>query len=153
MSGAATAAVLAAALLVSLLGGWGFTAVVLRLADREPRSRRPGPTPSGPAARRRRRRTDPTAPARLVARARPATSAARTLRGGLTIGLLERAAVTLAIAAGQPDAVAVVVAVKGLGRFAELKENPSASERFVIGSLASLLWASVVGALTRALLT
>lgn len=151
MNGASTAAVVAASLVVSLLGGWGFTAVVLRLADREPRSRRPRRTTS--ATPRHPRRTDPTAPARLTAGARSATSAARTLRGGLTIGLLERAAVTLAITAGQPDAVAVVVAVKGLGRFAELKENPAASERFVIGSLASLLWASAVGALTRALLT
>lgn len=153
MSGASAAAVVAAALVVSLLGGWGFTTVVLRLADREPRSRRPGRTTPAPGPRRRARRTDPTAPAHLTAGARPIASAARALRGGLTIGLLERAAVTLAIAVGQPDAVAVVVAVKGLGRFAELKENPAASERFVIGSLASLLWASVVGALTRALLT
>lgn len=151
MNGASTAVVVVAALVVSLFGGWGFTAVVLRLADREPRSRSPRPTT--PATRRHPRRADPTAPARLTAGTRPATSAARALRGGLTIGLLERAAVTLAITAGQPDAVAVVVAVKGLGRFAELKENPAASERFVIGSLASLLWASVVGALTRALLT
>jgi hypothetical protein len=84
---------------------------------------------------------------------RTAPSGSAVLRGGLAIGLLERAAVTLALVAGQGEAVAVVVAVKGLGRFSELRDNPDASERFVIGSLASLLWAAVIGSLTRALLT
>lgn len=46
---------------------------------------------------------------------------------------------------GYPSAVAFVIAVKGLGRYPELRENPGASERFVIGSLASLLWAAAVG--------
>jgi hypothetical protein len=71
------------------------------------------------------------------------------LRGGLVIGVLERLAVTLAILTGQPVAIAYVVAVKALGRYAELKETPAASERFIIGTLASLLWAAGVGALVR----
>ncbi|MFC0682090.1 hypothetical protein ACFFGH_30035 [Lysobacter korlensis] len=62
------------------------------------------------------------------------------LRGGATIGYLERAAVIGCILAGQPGGVAVLVAIKGLGRFSEL-ENALARERFLIGSLASLLWA------------
>ena len=48
---------------------------------------------------------------------------------------------------GQPAGVAIVVAVKGLGRYPELKENPGASERFVIGTLASLIWAAGWGVL------
>jgi hypothetical protein len=53
--------------------------------------------------------------------------------------------VTACMLVGQPEGIAVVVAVKGLGRYPELRENPGASERFVIGSLASLLWAAAVG--------
>lgn len=71
--------------------------------------------------------------------------AAAVLRGGTWIGLLERAAVTLSLLAGYPEGVAVVVAVKGLGRFPELREHPVASERFVVGTLASLTWAGVLG--------
>ncbi len=37
-------------------------------------------------------------------------------------------------------AIAYVVAVKGLGRYAELKETPAAAERFIIGTLTSMLW-------------
>ncbi len=75
------------------------------------------------------------------------------LRGGTWIGLLERVATTGALLYGEPTAVAVVVAVKGLGRYPELREHPAASERFVIGSLASLTWAAGVGFLGRWLLT
>jgi hypothetical protein len=145
----AAALVVAGALLLSLLGGWGFTAGVLAAASRSGRAH--------PGRRHRSRdravRTRPGRPGRprtMTTAAAPAPPAA--LRGGLAIGLLERAAVTLALAAGQPDAVALVVAVKGLGRFSELRENPGASERFVVGSLASLLWAAVVGTVARALL-
>lgn len=76
----------------------------------------------------------------------------RILRGGAIIGVLERLAVCLAILGGQPVAIAYVVAIKGLGRFAELKETPVAAERFIIGTLTSLLWASGVAALAKALL-
>jgi hypothetical protein len=62
------------------------------------------------------------------------------LRGGLTIGVLERIASAGAIVAGFPEALAIVVAVKGVGRFTEL-EAPEARERFIIGTFASLIWA------------
>ncbi|QCO97660.1 hypothetical protein FCN77_07960 [Arthrobacter sp. 24S4-2] len=84
----------------------------------------------------------------------PGTSPApgtRILRGGAIIGVLERLAVCLAIMGGQPVAIAYVVAIKGLGRFAELKETPVAAERFIIGTLASMLWAAGVAALARIL--
>ncbi|MET3935290.1 hypothetical protein [Arthrobacter sp. OAP107] len=79
-------------------------------------------------------------------------AATRILRGGAIIGVLERLAVCLAILAGQPVAIAYVVAIKGLGRFAELKETPVAAERFIIGTLASMLWAAGVAAFTKVVL-
>ena len=78
-----------------------------------------------------------------------AVSSARILRGGAIIGVLERLAVCFAILAGQPVAIAYVVAIKGLGRFAELKATPVAAERFIIGTLASMLWAAGIAALAR----
>ncbi len=80
-----------------------------------------------------------------------ATANARILRGGAIIGILERIAVCLAILAGEPVAIAYVVAIKGLGRFAELKATPVAAERFIIGTLTSMLWASGVAVLTKVL--
>ncbi|MEV8369701.1 hypothetical protein [Microbacterium sp. NPDC064584] len=70
------------------------------------------------------------------------------LRGGTTIGYLERLAVVVAIIAGYPEAIAIVVAIKGVGRFSELAAA-EARERFIIGTLSSLLWACIVGALVR----
>jgi hypothetical protein len=76
-------------------------------------------------------------------------STARILRGGAIIGILERLAVCLAILVNQPVAIAYVVAIKGLGRFAELKETPVAAERFIIGTLTSMLWAAGIAALAK----
>jgi hypothetical protein len=73
----------------------------------------------------------------------------RTLmRGGTVIGYLERVSVVVSIIAGFPEAIAVVVAVKGIGRFPEFAAS-EARERFIIGTLASLLWAAAVGGLIR----
>jgi hypothetical protein len=74
------------------------------------------------------------------------------LRGGLVIGILERTAVVLAILTAQPIAIAYVVAIKALGRYPELKQTPAASERFIIGTLASMLWAAGIGTLAKWLL-
>ena len=63
------------------------------------------------------------------------------LRGGTWIGFLERAAVGATILAGSAEGLVVVLAVKGLGRYAELRA-PAAAERFIIGTLASALWAA-----------
>ena len=87
-----------------------------------------------------------------VPRETAAEPTTRILRGGAIIGVLERLAVCLAILAGQPVAIAYVVAVKGLGRFAELKETPVAAERFIIGTLSSMLWAAGVAAFTKVVL-
>jgi hypothetical protein len=66
------------------------------------------------------------------------------LRGGQTIGVLERLASAGTIIAGFPEGLAIVVAVKGVGRFTEL-EAPEARERFIIGTFASLIWACAAG--------
>jgi hypothetical protein len=92
------------------LGGGPVVTAVLRAAD-------PG---SGPE---RRRASDP-----------------EVLRGGAWIGVLERTAVAATVLAGWAEGLAVLIAVKGLGRFNELKA-PVAAERFIIGTLASGLWA------------
>lgn len=68
------------------------------------------------------------------------------LRGGTAIGLFERGAAAAAILAGMPEALAVIVAIKGIGRFTEL-DAPEARERFIIGTLVSLSWAGACGAL------
>lgn len=63
------------------------------------------------------------------------------LRGGRVIGLLERLAVAGSILAGFPEALAVIIAIKGVGRFTEL-ENAAVRERFIVGTLASWIWAA-----------
>lgn len=65
------------------------------------------------------------------------------LRGGRLIGYLERFTVILTIAAGFPEGIAFLIALKGIGRFSELSQA-AARERFLIGSLASLGWASAI---------
>lgn len=70
------------------------------------------------------------------------------LRGGAVIGYLERSAAVIALLAGYPSALAVLVALKSVGRFTELAQS-EARERFIIGSLASLTWACIIGATLR----
>lgn len=88
--------------------------------------------------------------------------------GGRWIGYLERGAIAAGLVAGFPEVVAVVLAVKGLGRYPELRADhgdaraggpdqgtnqgtrrvPAAgltAERFIIGTLASYLWAASWG--------
>lgn len=72
------------------------------------------------------------------------------LRGGAWIGYLERAATAVTLLSGFPEGIALVLAVKGVGRYAELRET-NAPEAFIIGTLASLLWASAAAG-TAALL-
>jgi hypothetical protein len=123
------ALVVVGALAVSVVGGWWLVPGLLRLAARSPDAGPPG-GPHDPAG----------------------TQAATTLHGGTWIGALERLAVTGALLAGYPAGIAFVIAVKGLGRYPELRENPGSSERFVIGTLASMVWAAVPGVVGSLLL-
>ncbi|MDD9208209.1 hypothetical protein PU560_17330 [Georgenia sp. 10Sc9-8] len=79
------------------------------------------------------------------------------LRGGAWIGMLERVAITGTMVAGLPEGVAVVLAVKGLGRYPELREahpdrRSPAAERFIIGTLTSYVWAGLCGGVCLAVL-
>nr|WP_242680034.1 hypothetical protein [Nocardioides sp. IC4_145] len=74
-------------------------------------------------------------------------SAGAVLRGGAWIGALERAAVYATLVAGWPEGLAVVLALKGLGRYSELKtQGEGTAERFIIGTFASVLWAAACAA-------
>ena len=140
MNAWAQTGVVLAALLLSVGVGWLITVGVLRLA-KAPRVAVP------------RYEKDPRGHAvPLLESGRPSPEATPLLRGGMWIGILERFAVTGAIIAGMPALIAIVVAVKGLGRYPELKEHAGASERFIIGTLASLVVAVGVGLLAAWLL-
>ncbi|HEY6796793.1 MAG TPA: hypothetical protein VI248_19150 [Kineosporiaceae bacterium] len=88
---------------------------------------------------------------RLADRGTPASpqGPARTtlLTGGAWIGALERIAVTTTLLARWPDGLALILAVKGLGRYPELRnagyaDQSAIAERFIIGTFASALWAA-----------
>lgn len=156
-------------LLAAAVLGWPVTAGVLRLAravensgppfsDSDPAADQDRdadlppaaavPAPAGSAAPAPAPAPAPT-PA-TAGRSRPAPGS--VLRGGLVIGVLERLAVAASVLAAEPVAIAYVVAIKGLGRYAELKDTPAAAERFIIGTLTSMLWAVAVAAAARAFL-
>ncbi|WP_149204833.1 hypothetical protein [Actinotalea subterranea] len=133
-------------LALSAVGGWPLTTAVLQLASR---STDAGHGPSGDTSV----EGDPTGPdATDDAGAAPDVTSEEGLRGGTWIGILERLAITGSLLAGYPAGIAFVIAIKGLGRYPELRENPSTSERFVIGTFASMLWAVAVGAAMRAVM-
>ncbi|MCF8587932.1 hypothetical protein [Gordonia liuliyuniae] len=62
------------------------------------------------------------------------------LRGGRIIGVLERASVAACLLMSWPAGLAVILAVKSLARFSELRA-PRASEQFILGTFASVMWA------------
>jgi hypothetical protein len=140
--------VVVAMLTVSVVGGWALTSSVLRLAGRSPDAG----TPETAAAAAVAQSTGEVGTAASASDGPDGERARAVLRGGTWIGVLERLAVTGTVLAGENSGVALVVAIKGLGRYPELRDNPGASERFVIGTLASLLWASLVGFAGRVLL-
>ena len=76
--------------------------------------------------------------------------AGSVLRGGAWIGALERLAVFAGLAAGFPEGVAVVLALKGVGRFPELRGGSGGTtERFIIGTFTSVLWAAAAAGLVQ----
>jgi hypothetical protein len=94
------------------------------------------------------RRTDPESTEHAPTEPAMGTSTVEVLRGGTTIGVLERLAIAGAIIAGFPEAIAVVIAIKGVGRFSELAAA-EAKERFIIGTLASFVWACACALVLR----
>lgn len=164
-------AIAAGLIVLSVVGGYYVTRAVLHLAARtgaaEAASGPEGGAPGGranPATTSDASTTGASAPAAGAGSAAdpgqqgsaasgPAdpgptgATAVAALRGGTWIGILERLAVTGLILVGYPAGIAILVAVKGLGRYPELKDNPGASERFVVGTLASMVWAAGLGVL------
>ncbi|WP_341267467.1 hypothetical protein [Gordonia malaquae] len=65
------------------------------------------------------------------------------LRGGRIIGVLERTGVAACLLLGWPEGIPVILAVKSLARFSELRA-PHASEQFILGTFASVLWSCAV---------
>ncbi|GGD17983.1 hypothetical protein [Nocardioides daphniae] len=100
--------------LLAVFGGGPVTAATFRLVD----------GPGAPAAGSTRR-------------------AAEVLRGGAWIGALERLAIFAALLSGWPEGLALTLALKGLGRYPELRheERAGIAERFLIGTFVSVLWA------------
>lgn len=146
MSGWGTAAVFSVA--AAALGGGPVTMAILRLS-----------VPSVPGNLAVRHSTDaPGADSDLVPQrgardvesaspdsvvdslADPADRPGQILKGGAWIGLLERLAIAVTLWCGWPEGLAIVLAVKGLGRYAELGKD-GAAERFILGTFASVLWA------------
>ena len=86
--------------------------------------------------------------ARVAAAQGTLMGAQKELPGGRWIGILERIAVYVSIVAGFPTGIAVALAVKGLGRYPELRaekegrEAARVGELFIIGTFASVLWAA-----------
>ncbi len=110
-------------IVASAVLGWIITAAVLRIA----RVRRPLREPDKVPV--------------IEAKVPPV----EVMRGGALIGVLERILITGVVMLGQLSLVAVVLAIKGLGRYPELKSTPEASERFIIGTLTSVAVALLAG--------
>lgn len=125
--GAATA-LLALLAALAVAGGGPLAVLVLDVADGHPggRDRDPAAVPPG-AVRESQGGPDPDGD--------------EVLRGGAWIGSLERIGIFATLAAGWPEGVAVVLAVKGVGRYQEIGATPGAAERFIIGTFVSVLWA------------
>ena len=142
----ATIAALGVGVVAALLG-WPFTRFVLHVAGGRDRMQAGDAAPAVAVEGR------ADGPASVAEEVEPAADVDDDglMRGGLWIGLLERGFVAGGIALGEPSILVVVVAVKGLGRVPELLRSPTAGERFIIGSLASLGVALAVGVVGRAL--
>ena len=62
-------------------------------------------------------------------------------------------AIFASLVAGWPEGLAIVLGLKGLGRYPELRnqERTGAAERFIIGTFTSVLWAAACAGVVRLL--
>ena len=76
------------------------------------------------------------------------------LRGGALIGALERLTMLGTLLAGWPEGIAAIVAIKAFARYPELRagQGTGATERFIIGTFASLGWAGACTGIVMILL-
>lgn len=139
--------VLVIAIIVAAAGGSPVVVGAFSVAHREAvRQRR---TDVARAARH--GQEEPAAPADAESDA-PSADNPGPLRGGFTIGILERIAVAVSILTAWPQGIAIVMAVKGLARYPELR-HPDAGEQFIIGTAASVLWAAAVSGTAYLIIT
>lgn len=143
------AAALVLGVAVATTGGSDVVRATFRLVRgelrvRPARRREPDPDTEPPTVR-----LDPAASEPAATGPDPssqAPAAETILRGGAWIGYLERAAISATVLAAWPSGIALVLAVKGVGRYPELRgpgsAEASAPEAFIIGTLASVLWAA-----------
>jgi hypothetical protein len=73
----------------------------------------------------------------------PETGEPITLKAGRAIGVLERVLIFVGLTASSWEILAGVVALKTVARYSKLDEQNRA-EYFLVGSLASILWAVIV---------
>ena len=153
VSGWQRAAAAVLGVLVAVTAGSHVVRAVFRLTRREVRPARPARPGAVPADA-----APPGAAAPTGELPLDLESPASVLRGGAWIGYLERGAVAATLLASFPEGLALVLAVKGVGRYPELRDAGSggragadAPEEFIIGTLASLLWAAAAAG-TAALL-
>lgn len=75
------------------------------------------------------------------------------LRGGAWIGVLERVGIFAALASGYPEGVALILAIKSLARYPELRtgQQSGVAERFIIGTFTSMAVAAGCAGLLRLL--
>ena len=153
VSGWQRAAAAVLGVLVAVTAGSHVVRAVFRLTRREVRPARPARPGAVPADA-----APPGAAAPTGELPLDLESPVSVLRGGAWIGYLERGAVAATLLASFPEGLALVLAVKGVGRYHELRDAGSggragadAPEEFIIGTLASLLWAAAAAG-TAALL-
>ncbi|MFB7509742.1 hypothetical protein, partial [Streptomyces broussonetiae] len=77
------------------------------------------------------------------------SAAMEFMNGGPTIGRLERGLLFAFLAAGRPEAAALVLAAKSLARVPSAEHGKHASEYFLIGTLASVIAALTMSMAAR----
>lgn len=137
----AQAAIVAACFVLAVfLGTPVVRRLLLRIENREPAGPPPVPVAGPPAGG----EPPSSVPALQAADVPGLKAAGEQLKGGYWIGLLERAALFACVLSGFPAGIAVVLGVKGLGRYPELRTPMgSKGELFIIGTFASMLWAAL----------
>ncbi len=131
-------------LVVAVIGAavtWGGSPLVrllFRLADRSEGPRVVTPAPGFHGSESAEPRPAPAGDTGAI------QAAASQLRGGFWIGLLERLAIYATIMAGFGGGLVVILGVKSLARYPELRaeDRRGAAERFIIGTFASSLVAA-----------
>ncbi len=78
---------------------------------------------------------------------------ARRLGGGAWIGMMERLAIFACLMSGFPEGIAIVLGIKGLARYPELRSPDAATaQAFIIGTFASVMFAAACAGAATGLL-